>query len=162
MTSQKTSRLLPLIGWIALTNAAGAVGAIASSHAGEFYGSLQRPSFAPPGSVFGPVWTLLYTLMGVAAWRVWRAAGDKRSAWILFAAQLIANAAWSWIFFWAHSGKWAFVEILLLWVLIAMTIRAFARIDRPAAWLLVPYLAWVSFATLLTWTIWRANPGVLG
>jgi benzodiazapine receptor len=157
---------LGLIGWVALSNAAGLIGALATSRAGDFYRTLERPEWGPPSWLFGPVWTLLYVLMGVAAWLVWKApdaqeARHRRQALALFVAQLVVNALWSWIFFAWREGALAFVEIIVLALMIVATIAAFHRISRRAAWLLIPYLAWVLFATVLTYSIWRRNPGVL-
>ena len=150
-----------LAGWLAASFAAAALGAVATRQAPEFYAQLARPDWAPPGWLFGPVWTLLYALMGIAAWRVWRQAGFG-TAIHLFLAQLALNALWSWLFFAWRLGAAAFGEILLLWLLIAATVAAFFRIDRLAAALLVPYLAWVSFAAALTYAVWRANAQLLG
>jgi tryptophan-rich sensory protein len=154
-------QLAGLLGWLLLAFAAGAVGAVASVDAASFYAQLSRPSWAPPASVFGPVWSALYALMGVAAWLVWRSPGPKRLALGLFGAQLAANALWSWLFFAWHRGALAAVEVVILLALIVATTLAFRRISRPAALLLLPYLAWVSFASVLTWVVWRANPGLL-
>lgn len=150
-----------LAAWLTASFAAAALGAVATRQAPEFYAQLARPDWAPPGWLFGPVWTLLYALMAVAAWRVWRKAGFA-TALYLFLAQLALNALWSWLFFAWRLGGAAFGEILLLWLLIAATVAAFFRIDRLAAALLVPYLAWVSFACALTYAVWRANPQLLG
>jgi len=124
---------------------------------------LARPAWAPPGWLFGPVWTALYLMMGIAAWLVWRGHGFSRArfALLLFGVQLTVNALWTWLFFVWRQGGWAFVEILLLWVLIVATMIAFWRLQRLAALVLLPYLAWVSFATALTWSIWKLNPGLL-
>ena len=140
---------------------AAAVGAVASVDAPSFYAQLNKPSWAPPAGVFGPVWTVLYALMGVAAWLVWRSPGPKRAALTLFGAQLAANALWSWLFFAWHRGALAAVEILVLLALIVAMIVAFWRISRLAALLMVPYLLWVSFASVLTWAVWRSNPTLL-
>ena len=150
-----------LAGWLAASFAAAAVGAVATRQAPEFYAQLVRPDWAPPGWLFGPVWTVLYALMGIAAWRVWRQAGFG-SALYLFLAQLALNALWSWLFFAWRLGAAAFAEVVVLWALIAATLAAFLRIDRLAGALLVPYLLWVSFACALTYAVWRANPQVLG
>lgn len=152
-----------LLGWLALTFAAAAIGAIASANASAFYAELARPSWAPPGWLFGPVWSTLYALMGVSAWLVWRAHGlaRVRSALALFIAQLAANALWSWLFFAWRQGGLAFAEVLLLWCLIVATVISFWRISALAAALLLPYLAWVTFASALTFTVWRLNPGLL-
>lgn len=153
-----------LVGWLVLTFAAAAVGAAASIQAAAFYAQLSRPAWAPSGWLFGPVWSLLYLLMAIAAWLVWRRGSVRATAdaLALFVAQLAANALWTWLFFSWHRGAWAFAEVLLLWVLIALCIRSFWRHSRLAATLLLPYLAWVSFATALTWSTWQLNPSVLG
>lgn len=160
-TRSTTSQWLGLLGWLAAAFVAGVLGAIASIDAAAFYAQLQRPDWAPPPWVFGPVWTMLYVMMGVAAWLVWRSRDAKRSALILFVTQLVANALWSWLFFAWHLGLLASIEVLILLALIAATVLAFRKISRVAALLLVPYLLWVSFASILTWTIWRLNPGLL-
>jgi tryptophan-rich sensory protein len=154
---------LSLAGWIALSLAAGAAGAIASADAREFYAALERPAWAPPGWLFGPVWTTLYVLMGVAAWLVWRAppAPFRRPGLVLFVLQLFLNALWTWIFFYWRSGAWAFAEIVVLWAAIVAVIVCFARVRPLAAWLLAPYFAWVTFAAALTWSVWQRNPGQL-
>ena len=159
--SSASFRFLGLIGWLLLAFAAAAVGALASVDAASFYARLDKPSWAPPPTVFGPVWSVLYALMGIAAWLVWRSPGPKLLALGLFGAQLAANALWSWLFFAWHRGALASVEVLVLLALIAATALAFWRASRLAALLLVPYLLWVAFASLLTWTLWRGNPGLL-
>jgi translocator protein len=145
------------------TFAAGGIGAIASADAAQFYGSLAKPGWAPPAWLFGPVWSLLYLLMGVAVWLVWQRAALSRGhgAYILFGAQLTLNALWTWLFFAWKQGQLASLEILLLLVLIVATLASFWRVRRLAAGLLVPYLAWVAFASALSWSIWQRNPGVL-
>lgn len=150
--------------WLVLTFAAAAIGAVASAQAKTFYLQLIRPDWAPPGWLFAPVWTALYLMMAIAAWLVWREHGFRRAggALTLFVVQLAANAVWTWLFFVWHQGALAFTEILLLWALIAGTIIAFWRLHRIAAVLLLPYLAWVSFATGLTYATWRLNPAILG
>lgn len=155
---------LGLLGWFLLVLAAAAIGGFASVSAGAFYGELVRPSWAPPGWLFGPVWFALYVLMGIAAWLVWRTCGfaGARNALLVFVFQLVANALWTWLFFVWRKGGLAFVEILLLWVLIAATIGLFWRVNRLSAALLFPYLAWVSFALALTLSIWQHNSGLLG
>lgn len=160
---------LALAGWIALSLAAGAVGSAGTLSAREFYAGLTRPAWAPPGWLFGPVWTTLYVLMGLAAWLVWRERGApgtnvsklRARGLVLFVAQLVLNALWSWIFFRWRQGAWAFAEIVLLWLVIAAVAGHFVRVRPLAAWLLIPYLAWVTFASALTWAIWRGNPGQL-
>jgi benzodiazapine receptor len=158
-----SGQVVGLLGWLLLTFAAAAVGAVASAEAGAFYAQLVRPSWAPPGWLFAPVWTVLYVLMGVAAWLVWREHGFKegRTALALFIVQLGANALWTWVFFVWHRGALAFAEIMLLWCLIVATAASFRRLNALAAALLLPYLAWVTFACALTFSTWRLNPGVL-
>ena len=155
--------ILGLTCWLLLSFAAAFLGAIASANAPEFYAQLARPDWAPPAWLFGPVWTLLYLLMGIAAWLVWREQGaaQRIPALTLFVTQLGANALWSWLFFAWRNGAFAFAEVLLLLVLIVATVAAFWRIRRLAAVLLFPYLAWVSFAAALTWAVWRRNPTLL-
>ena len=121
----------------------------------------DRPPRAPPPWVFGPVRSTLFVLMGVPAWLVWRSPGSRRTALGLFGVQLVANALWSWLFFAWHRGALAMGEILVLLALIAATAVAFWRIRRVAGLLLLPYLLWVGFASVLTWTLWRSNPGLL-
>lgn len=159
---------LALLGWLALAAAAGAVGAIASREAAGFYGVLGKPAWAPPGWLFGPVWSALYVLMGVAAWLVWRARpaalaarASRQRGLALFVVQLGLNALWTWLFFAWRQGAAAFGEIALLWLAVALTTWQFARVQRLAAWCLVPYLGWVSFAMALTWAVWQRNPGLL-
>jgi tryptophan-rich sensory protein len=158
-----TRQIAGLLGWLLLTFAAAAIGALASSGAGAFYGQIVRPGWAPPAWLFAPVWTVLYLLMGVAAWLVWRIRGFKaaRKPLALFIIQLAANALWTWLFFVWHQGALAFVEIILLWCLIAATVVSFRKHSGTAAALLLPYLAWVTFASALTFATWRLNPGLL-
>lgn len=155
---------LPALGyWLLLTFVFAAIGGYASSQAGAFYAQLDRPDWAPPAWLFGPAWTALYLMMAVAAWRVQRAAGAGGALpeLTLYAVQLVFNALWTWLFFAWQLGAWSFAEILLLWLLIAATIRAFWRRDRGAGMLLLPYIAWVSFATCLCYSIWQRNPTIL-
>jgi len=157
-------QVLGLAGWLVASFVAGGIGAIASASAASFYCELSQPSWAPPAWLFGPVWSVLYVFMGIAAWLVWRehGFGGAFTALGLFVAQLFANALWTWIFFVWHQGALSLAEIIALWLLIASTILAFWRLHRLAALLLVPYLAWVSFATALTASLWRLNPAALG
>ena len=159
---------LALLGWVALAATAAAVGGIASRDAGAFYGTLAKPTWAPPGWVFGPVWSALYLLMGIAAWLVWRAQpatpadrAARRRGLALFVGQLGLNALWTWLFFAWRQGAVAFGEIGLLWIAVALTTWHFGRVRPLAAYALVPYLAWVSFAMALTWAVWQRNPGQL-
>ena len=155
------ARALGLVGWLALSFAAAAVGAAASIEAADFYVQLAKPSWAPPPGVFGPVWSVLYSLMGIAAWLVWRTPSPRRFALALFCAQLVANALWSWLFFAWRLGALASVEVVLLLGLIAATIAVFWKISRIAAALMLPYLLWVGFASLLTVSLWARNPALL-
>lgn len=148
---------------IAVCYAVAAIGAFGSMNAPSFYAALNQPSWAPPAWLFGPVWTALYTMMAIAAWRVWqlRVSGHSGPALVWFAVQLVLNGLWSWVFFAWQSGGWALLNILALWACIALCIRLFWPISKWASLLLVPYLAWVSFATVLNWAMWRLNPGLL-
>ena len=130
------------------------------SEIGSWYQTIQKPSWNPPNWIFGPVWTTLYILMGIAFFLIWKSnvAGKiKRKSVILFAIQLVLNFFWSFIFFDQHQIGIAFIEILFLWLMILFTIFAFAPISKAAAWLLVPYVSWVSFAAILNFTIWKLN-----
>jgi tryptophan-rich sensory protein len=152
-----------LIAWALLTFIAAALGAFASADAATFYAELARPPWAPPAWLFGPVWTVLYALMAVAAWLVWRKRGlaGARGALVLFIAQLAANALWSWLFFAWRQGELALVDVLTLWGLVVATVVSFQRVSVLAAALLYPYLAWCTFAAALTFAVWRLNPAVL-
>jgi tryptophan-rich sensory protein len=147
-----------LAGWVLLCFAAAALGGLFMP--GDWYASLRKPSWNPPGWVFGPVWTVLYTMMAVAAWLVWRRGGfaAQRRPLTLFLVQLALNAAWTPLFFGLHWPGVAFAEMLFLWLAIGATLLAFRPVSRVAAWLLAPYLAWVSFAAALNFTLWRLNP----
>lgn len=149
---------LALAGWLLACFGAAAMGGLFMP--GEWYAALRKPSWNPPAWVFGPVWTALYTMMAMAAWRVWKRGGfaAQRRALALFLVQLALNAAWTPLFFGLRRPGLAFAEILLLWLAIAATLLAFRPVSRGAAWLLVPYLAWVSFAAVLNFTLWRLNP----
>lgn len=157
------SQAFGLLGWLALVFAAAAAGAVASVDAGSFYAQLKRPAWAPPASAFGPVWSALYLLMGIAAWLVWRrqGVGQVRPALMLFVAQLGVNVLWSWLFFVWRSGALAFADVVVLLAALAATVAVFWRISRLAGVLLLPYLAWVSFASVLTWSVWQNNPALL-
>jgi len=140
--------------------AAGAVGSIATADAiTTWYAALRKPAFSPPNWVFGPVWTTLYVMMGVAVWLVWRQAGwaGTRVALVLFAVQLLLNTAWSFLFFGFHRPGLAFLEIVVLWAAILATLVAFWQVRPVAGLLLVPYLVWVSFASVLNFAIWNLN-----
>ena len=163
--SQRSTRAqaIGLLAWLAVAFVAAALGAIASIDAKSFYAELAKPAWAPPASVFGPVWSVLYLLMGAAAWLVWREKGAKglSVALALFLVQLGANALWSWLFFAWKYGAFAFADVVVLLALIASTAAAFWRVRRLAGILLIPYFAWVCFASALTWAVWQGNPRAL-
>lgn len=169
MRDTRRKERLALLGWLGVSLLAGAVGSVASLNARDFYATLERPVWAPPGWLFGPVWTVLYVLMGVAAWLVWRArlpsngatAASQRRGLRLFFVQLALNALWTWLFFSWRAGAWAFAEIVALGLVIAWVIVLFARVRGVAAWLLVPYLVWVTYAAALTFAVWRSNEALL-
>ena len=154
------SRILALVGFLAACFiVAGIGGMFTSAGMPEWYASLQKPSFNPPSWVFGPVWTALYAMMAVAAWLVWREAGfdGATAALTLFFVQLALNLAWSGIFFGLRQPGWALVDIALLWLAIAATAMLFFRHSAWAGALMLPYLAWVSYAAALNFAIWRLN-----
>lgn len=151
---------LQAIGFIAVSQLAGIVGSFFVMPAVDgWYMELTKPSFNPPSWVFGPVWTLLYSLMGIAAFLVWKkgSGAARRTALILFGAQLVANSLWSILFFALQSPGFAFLNIMILWVLIVATMVAFYRISKLATLLMAPYILWVSFAAFLNYTIWMLN-----
>ena len=156
----QAARWIGLAFFVLLCLGAGGLGAIATTpEIDAWYKTIEKPSFNPPDWIFGPVWTTLYVLMGIAAWLVWKRAGLKAAALPLglFALQLLLNTAWSWIFFNMHLIGWAAVEIVLLWLAILATTVAFFKNSKLAGWLMVPYLAWVSFACVLNFALWRLN-----
>jgi benzodiazapine receptor len=157
LTPSRQRQVLALIGWGALCLAAAVLGGTVSID--EWYTRLQKPDWNPPAWIFGPVWTVLYLMMSVAAWLVWREGGWKSRQWPLglFLGQLFLNAIWTPVFFGMYRIGLALIDIALLWMLLGITLIAFWRVNRPAGWLLVPYLAWVSFATVLNFTLWRMN-----
>jgi translocator protein len=134
-------------------------GAATSPEIPNWYRTLTKPSWTPPNWLFGPVWTVLYALMAVAAWLVWKRAGWQGSggALTIFAVHLALNLAWSIIFFKFHLTGWAFAEILVLWVAIVVTMVKFAPFSTVAAILFVPYLIWVSYASALNFAVWKMN-----
>jgi benzodiazapine receptor len=161
---RNTNTILALILFIFASFAAGAIGSLFTAPAvqpGGWYGTLPKPPWTPPSWVFGPAWSTLYLLMGIAAWLVWRARGHARIAapMALFTIQLILNAAWSIVFFGQRQVGFSMVIIVLLWLAILLTLISFWRVNRVAGWLLVPYLAWVSYASTLNWGIWRNLAG---
>jgi tryptophan-rich sensory protein len=148
-----------LAAWIGVCLAASGIGSYFTFESVQtWYPTLQKPAWTPPSWVFGPVWTTLYVLMGTAAWRVWRHSGlAARAALTLFGIQLVLNTAWSGLFFGLRAPGLAFVELVLLWAAILATLLRFRPLDRPAAWLLAPYLAWVTFAGGLNLALWQLN-----
>lgn len=153
----RSKRIFALIGWLLLCFAVASLGALFMP--GQWYAALNKPAWNPPGWIFGPVWTALYAMMAVAAWLVWQRGGfaAQRRPLGLFLAQLALNALWTPLFFGLHQPGLAFAEIILLWLAILATMLAFRPVSRAATWLLVPYLAWVSFAAVLNATLWRLN-----
>jgi len=141
-----------------------AIGAAASINAADFYQQLTQPSWAPPATVFGPVWTGLYALMAISFWLILRSPWNAKTkaAVFFFVTQLALNALWSWLFFAWHKGGFALLELVILWLLILLTIIQFWRITKVAGALLIPYLLWVSFAGFLNLTMWQLNPVLLG
>jgi tryptophan-rich sensory protein len=145
-----------LAGFVIVTFCAPLAGVI--SPPAQWYAALAKPAWNPPAWIFGPVWTTLYLIMAVAAWLVWKRDGWRKPLWFYF-VQLALNAAWTPVFFGMHQIGWALVEIILLWFAILITLRSFMHVSKSAAFLLLPYLAWVSFAAFLNYTLWRMNPG---
>jgi benzodiazapine receptor len=125
----------------------------------DWYPTLAKPSWTPPAWLFGPVWTVLYVMMAVAGWLVWKRYGltGAREALLLFFVQLALNAAWSWLFFGFRMPGVAFAEIVMLWGAIVATTLLFWKACAPAAVLFLPYLLWVTFAAVLNYSIWRLN-----
>jgi len=152
---------LKLITAVVVSELAGIVGTVFTVSAiPTWYATLAKPALNPPSSIFGPVWTTLYALMGIAAFLVWKKGlvrKDVRKALGVFLFQLVLNAAWSIIFFGLHSPFWALIDITLMWLAIVWTIVLFYKISKPAMWLLVPYILWVSFAAYLNYSIWILN-----
>ncbi len=150
-------QIIGLLAWVAVCFLTAWIGSRFSP--GEWYLQIQKPPWTPPGYLFGPVWSMLYLTMGVAAWLVWRRAGFSGAslALTLFVAQLILNGTWSWIFFGMQRPGVAFAEILVLWSMILVTMIAFWRVTSIAGILFLPYLAWVTFAAFLNYSIWQLN-----
>jgi translocator protein len=155
---KRVSNGLALAGWLLLCFAASAGALFVST--GGWYEGLVKPAWNPPAWLFGPVWSLLYVMMAVAAWLVWREGGwrTQRRALFLFLLQWLLNALWTPLFFGLHRPDLALAEILLLWLALVATLLVFWRVRPLAGLLLVPYLAWSSFAALLNFTLWRLNP----
>ncbi len=148
-----------LMGWLVVSFAAAAAGS--RFLPGAWYATLTKPAWNPPAAVFAPVWTVLYASMGVAAWLVWRRAGfiGARAALAAFGVQLVLNALWSYLFFGLHRPGVALADIGALWIVILVVAVLFWRVDWRAGALMVPYLAWVGFASCLNFVLWRLNVG---
>jgi tryptophan-rich sensory protein len=146
-----------LVGWLVFTFAAAWIGSLFLP--GEWYSQLSKPRWTPPNWLFGPVWSILYTLMAIAAWMVWKRNGFAGASLplVFFVVQLILNAIWSWLFFGLQNPGLAFCEIIILWFAILVTLVAFWKETSVAGALFIPYLAWVSLAVVLNFSIWRMN-----
>ena len=155
----KTSLKL-IIALVLCITVGGVSGFLTASAINDYYLQLNKPPWNPPNWIFGPVWTTLYIMMGVSLWLVWKSNYPKaivQKACLIFAAQLFLNFWWSIIFFNLQLPGWAFVEIILLLTAIIYTIFEFSKISKPAAWLLIPYVSWVSFASILNYAIFSLN-----
>ncbi|MFZ2199783.1 MAG: TspO/MBR family protein [Microgenomates group bacterium] len=152
---------LVLLGLVVVAQAAGGIGSLFTFPAiSSWYLYLTKPSFSPPNWVFGPVWTLLYALMGISAYLVWRKVQFRKKGqafWHVYWTQLALNALWSILFFGLKFTGLAFIEILAMWYFIVRSIQTSKKIDKWASYLLYPYLVWVSFASLLNLAIWFLN-----
>ena len=161
MSTTSISSSVKLLLSILICEAVGIMsGLLSQTNMNEWLATLNKPSWNPPSWLFGPVWSILYALMGLALWIIWKSHFDetsKRIALIIFALQLFLNFWWSLLFFRFHSPALALADILLMIVVITITVFRFALISRKASWLLVPYLAWVCFAAILNYTIWSMN-----
>lgn len=161
MKEGMAAQIIKLVVSIVICQLAGFIGSLLTTPSiPTWYASLNKPSFNPPNWVFAPVWTTLFVLMGISAYLVWNQGlqnAPVKRALIMFLVQLALNVFWSFLFFKLQSPTYAFVEITVLWIAIALTIVAFVRISRPAAFLLIPYIVWVSFAAVLNSSIARLN-----
>ena len=147
-------KYLVLVAFLILCLAVGGgAGFLTAQSVVTWFPTLVKPSFNPPAWLFAPVWTTLYIMMAVAAWLVWL----RKGSLVLFYMQLALNFAWSLLFFGLHSPALALVDIVALWIMILLTLLGFWKVDRRAGWLMVPYLAWVSFASVLNASIWWLN-----
>jgi len=147
-----------LVFFVALCLGVGALGGFwTSSSVTTWYVTLRKPSWNPPSWVFAPVWTFLYITMGIAAWIVWKHGSFVGLQAAVFLIQLALNLGWSWLFFFKRSPYWAFIEVMALWVAIAVTNLYFWHVDPLAGLLIVPYLAWVTFASTLNGVVWALN-----
>lgn len=156
----KNNNYIVLLFSIIAAQLAGAIGSYFTfPNIDSWYSLLHKPTFSPPNWLFGPVWTLLYTLMGIAAWLVWNQhkKKDTSAAITMYGFQLALNVLWSIVFFGWHNIAGGLVVIIILWLLIVATTIQFWKLSRAAAYLLLPYLAWVSFASILNWALWTLN-----
>lgn len=160
-SGEKPFNIFHLLVAVLICESIGILGAIFTTPAiPTWYAQLNKPSFSPPNWLFGPVWTLLYAMMGISVYLIWKKGFEKtevREGVILFGIHLVVNFLWSFLFFGLKSPAFAFADILLLWSLIGFLIYKFRGIDFRAALLLIPYFAWVSFATILNFSLWRLN-----
>lgn len=160
-TTNKTSTIRKFIIAILLYESVGIIsGLLAGANNNIWFDSLNKPTWNPPAYLFAPVWTMLYLLMGISLGIIWNMKApeqNKRNAYVLFGLQLFLNFLWSIIFFKFHSPAFALLDIILMVIVIIITIVSFSKFSKPAAWLLVPYIAWVSFATILNFAIWNLN-----
>jgi benzodiazapine receptor len=162
LTNRHRDRWVVLVGFLALCYSVSMFGSIATERGTNgWYQSLTLPTWTPPGWFIGVVWTVLYGLMAVAAWRVWghkeALNQDKVRALSMFGFQLALNAAWSWVFFYFREVGWAFVVILFLLGSVQATGLLFSKVSKTAAWLWLPYILWVGFATILNYSVWALN-----
>jgi tryptophan-rich sensory protein len=157
----KFNKIIRFVLSIALCQAAGLIGSLFTTPSiPTWYASLQKPSFAPPNWLFGPVWITLYTLMGISLYLVWNKGLKNKlvnKCLFIFGIQLVLNALWSFLFFGLRSPLYGFIEIIFLWIAIGFTILKFYRISKNAAFLLLPYMTWVTIATVLNYFIWILN-----
>jgi tryptophan-rich sensory protein len=157
----KINTVSKLIIAVVVSELAGIIGAVFTTPSiTGWYAGIVKPAINPPAWVFGPVWTILFVLMGISAFLVWEKGLERRDVQIalgIFIGQLVLNTLWSIIFFGLHSPGGALVEIMFLWLIILATIGMFYKISKAAAWLLVPYILWVSFASYLNYAIWILN-----
>lgn len=155
------NNIIKLIICILVCLAVGGIsGYFTSTEIPTWYSTINKPSFNPPNWIFGPVWTTLYILMGISFWLIWKSDVStevKNKAMLFFAIQLVLNFFWSIIFFSFHQTGFAFIEIIVMWIFILLSILSFYPISKTAAYLLIPYLLWVSFASVLNFAIWKLN-----
>jgi len=157
----KTNKIIKFVLSIALCQVAGLIGSLFTTPSiPTWYASLQKPSFAPPNWLFGPVWITLYTLMGISLYLVWNKGLKNKlvkKGLLIFGIQLALNALWSFLFFGLRSPLYGFIEIIVLWIAIGFTILKFYRISKNATFLLLPYITWVTIAAVLNYYIWILN-----